>query len=102
MLPFEETFGIPAGHSLREVRSAPCRRPAGRCWEWEHEEYDARGALVAVYECRVPSDVPPAAARAGMAFVKYSPWGWVLYRSDGKPPPPPQRASSTPAKLQAV
>jgi hypothetical protein len=48
---FEEAFGVPAGHTLREVASAPLPRPgmAGG-WRWEHEEYDVRGALVAVYE----------------------------------------------------
>ena len=47
MPAFGEAFGVPAGHSLRLVRAAP---RGGEVWEWEHEEYDARGALVAVYE----------------------------------------------------
>lgn len=89
MAVFEKTFGVPAGHTLREVRSAPRapgRRAAG--WEWEHEEYDARGALIAVYESwTTRGAVPPGADDAGgiEGFVKYSPHGWVLRRS-GDPP----------------
>jgi hypothetical protein len=75
---FEEAFGVPAGHTLREVASAPLARPgvAGG-WRSEHEEYDARGALVAVYESW--------ASGHGCGFVKYSPHGWVLRRSDAPP-----------------
>jgi hypothetical protein len=86
---FEEAFGVPAGHTLREVDSAPLARPgmAGG-WRWEHEEYDARGALVAVYEswaCGGGGDAaPPRSGRRG-GFVKYSPHGWVLRRSDAPP-----------------
>jgi hypothetical protein len=85
---FEEAFGVPAGHTLREVASAPLARPgmAGG-WRWEHEEYDARGALVAVYEswsCGGGEAVPPRNGRRG-GVVKYSPHGWVLRRSDTPP-----------------
>ena len=51
MFAFEKAFGIPAGHTLRKVASSPLARPSMTGgWRWEHEEYDARGALVAVYE----------------------------------------------------
>jgi hypothetical protein len=79
MPAFEEAFGLPAGHTLRLVRTA--RR--GDVWEWEHEEYDGRGALVAVYESWSRGATSPAGGRgAGGGFVKYSPHGWVLRRSD--------------------
>lgn len=85
MATFEEAFGVPAGHTLREVRSAPRApgRPAAD-WEWEHEEYDTRGVLVAVYESwtargPVPSTADGAAGAEG--FVKHSPQGWPLRRS---------------------
>jgi hypothetical protein len=77
---FEDAFCVPAGHNLRLARSAS-RGHAGRgragaeARRWEHEEYDQDGRLVAVYE---------SWTRAGdggdgsLAFVKYSPYGWVL------------------------
>ena len=77
MSPFEDALGVPAGHSLRLVRAA---RRGGGVWEREHEEYDARGALVAVYDSWSRGAAPPAGGRGG--FVKYSPNGWVLRRSD--------------------
>ena len=79
MPAFEEAVGVPAGHSLRLVRAAP---RGGDAWEWEHEKYDARGALVAVYESWSRGATSPAGGRgAGGGFVKYSPYGWVLRRS---------------------
>ena len=89
MFAFEEAFGVPAGHTLREVASVPLARPgmAGG-WRWEHEEYDARGALVAVYESWARGGGGETAlSRSGDrgGFVKYSPHGWVLRRS-GSPP----------------
>ena len=80
MSAFEKAFGLPAGHSLVLVRTA--RR--GGVSEWEHEEHDARGALVAVYESWSPHGA--ASASGGQdgglgGFVKYSPSGWVLRRS---------------------
>ncbi len=53
MPAFEEAFGVPAGHSLRLVRAAP---RGGDVREWEHEEYDRDGRLVAVYES--PTSTP--------------------------------------------
>jgi hypothetical protein len=80
MPAFEEASGLPAGHTLRLVRTA--RR--GDVREWEHGEYDARGALAAVYESWSRGDASPAGGRgAGGGFVKYSPHGWVLRRSGG-------------------
>jgi hypothetical protein len=79
MSGFEEAFGVPAGHRLRQVhpasRAQAGHRQAGAeaRW-WEHEEYDRDGRLVAVYESwKRASD-----GGAGLAFVKYSPHGWVL------------------------
>ena len=80
MFAFEEAFGVPAGHTLREVASAPLARPgvAGG-WRWEHEEYDARGALVAVYESwacgggGVRSAVSPRAPRSAGAGTRPRP-----------------------------
>ena len=93
MSAFEEAFGLPAGHSLRLVRAAP----RGGTWEREHEEYDARGALVAVYESWSCGDASPAGGRGGGGFVKYSPHGWVLRRSKaevrpGRAPPGEEKA----------
>ena len=81
MSAFEEAFGVPAGHALRLVRAA---RRGGGMWEWEHEERDRDGRLVAVFESwSSRGDAPPAAGQDGDAggFVKYSPSGWVLRRS---------------------
>jgi hypothetical protein len=78
---FKEVFRVPAGHSLRLVRSAL----RGEVWEWEHEEHDARGAIVAVFESWSRHSAASAAeGRDGGpgGFVKYSPNGWVLRRSD--------------------
>jgi hypothetical protein len=81
MSAIEQGFGVPAGHSLRLVRTA--RRGSG-FWEWEHEERDDHGRLVAVFESWSRSDAPPAAGQDGGAggFVKYSLSGWVLRRSE--------------------
>ena len=80
MSAFEEAFGLPAGHSLGLVRTAP----RGEVREWEHEEQDARGALVAVYESWSRGAASPAGGQGGGlgGFVKYSHYGWVLRRSD--------------------
>jgi hypothetical protein len=82
---FEAAFGVPAGHTLRKVRLSS--RPHGRRrsgWEWEHEEYDAQGVLVAVYESWTRDSTPPDTDHASsiVGFVKYSPHGWVLRRAD--------------------
>lgn len=81
MSAIEEAFGVPAGHTLRLVRAA---RRGGETWEWEHEERDRDGRLVAVFESWSRGGAaPPAAGQDGGAggFVKYSPSGWVLRRS---------------------
>ena len=80
MSAFEEAFGLPAGHSLRLVHTAL----RGEVREWEHEEQDAPGALVAVYESWSRGAAPPEGSQGGAlgGFVKYSPNGWVLRRSD--------------------
>ncbi len=83
---FAESLPVPAGHALREVRRAP-RGAAGEV-EWEHEERDARGMLVAVHESRTRpggAGEPPAVV---LAWTKYSPAGWVLARAGWSAPPP--------------
>ncbi len=45
---FKATFGVPQEHTPREVRRGRRRRPLGEDEEWEHEERDALGLLVAV------------------------------------------------------
>ena len=80
MSAIEEAFGVPAGHTLRLVRAA---RRGGGMWEWEHEERDDHGRLVAVFESWSRGAASPAGAHSGgSGFVKYSPHGWVLRRSD--------------------
>jgi len=61
MPTFEKAFAVPAGHSLRLVRAAT----RGEAREWEHEDYDARGALVAVYESWSRGAASPAGEAAG-------------------------------------
>jgi hypothetical protein len=84
MTVFDDAFGVPAGHMLREVRSeATARGPSRQAWAWEYEEYDERGVLMAIYESWTSGPVPPDLAVAGRTWrwVKYSPYGWVLQRS---------------------
>ena len=84
MLAFEAVFGVPPEHSLRLVRAAP-RGGASEAREWEHEEYDSDGRLVAVYESWVRGD-------GDLAYVQYSPFGWMLSISGRSPRLPPRRA----------
>ena len=87
MSAIEEVFGVPAGHSLRLVRTAP-RGGRREVWDREHEEYDRDGRLVAVFESWSRGAAAPAGARSGgSGFVKYSPHGWVLRRSMADPRP---------------
>jgi hypothetical protein len=83
---FEQQFRIAAGHRLREVRRRRLTSPLRTSVEWEHEEYNANGILVAVYESWTRGDDLTL-----VSFVKYSPTGWVLLRS-GVPRPiwPPE------------
>ena len=85
MRMFEEAFGVPPEHMLREVRRAQRRRAAGEDDEWEHEERDGSGTLVAVYESWTRLDGDGRQILAG--FVKYSPSGWVLARCEGESRP---------------
>jgi hypothetical protein len=84
---FERCFGVPADHTLRrsDLPSVAGARLVLR--RWEHEEYDRDGNLVAVYESWTRDGDSPA-------FVKYSPFGWVLSISGQSPrfPPPKMRA----------
>jgi len=77
---FEKAFDLPAGHSLRLVRT----ELRGELQEWEHEEYGRDGRLVAVFESwsRRGAPSPAGALGGGSGFVKYSVNGWVLRRSD--------------------
>jgi hypothetical protein len=81
---FETSFGVPAGHVLLRVcsPSGADTRPVLR--RWEHEEYDRGGNLVAVYESW-------AQEGGDLAFVKYSPYGWVISVSGRSPRLPPLR-----------
>jgi hypothetical protein len=85
---FEEAFGIPIGHSLRLVRSV--RRSAeGDIWECEHEEHDAEGRLVAIYESWSRGAASPAGRDGGEdgqgGYVKYAPDGRLLCRWSAAP-----------------
>lgn len=85
---FDVAFGVPAGHTLREVRSSPrACGPDRDIWEWEHEEYNARGVLAAVYESWTRDAAPSGAGGPGaiLCWVKYSPYGWVLSRAGAMP-----------------
>lgn len=85
---FDAAFGIPAGHILREVRSSPRAWGLYRdIWEREHEEYNARGALAAVYESWTRGSAPFGTSGPGeiLCWVKYSPYGWVLSRAGAMP-----------------
>ncbi len=70
MLDFKLVFGVPREHSLRLARAAPCGG-ASEVREWEHEEYDRNGVLVAVYESWLRGN-------GDLAYIQYSPFGWVL------------------------
>jgi hypothetical protein len=88
---FKATFGVPAGHVLRQVNPAPHARASVGCGQWEHEEYDKDGNLVAVYESWSRGD-------GGLAFVKYSPHGWVLSISGRSPRFPPLKVRVRPVE----
>ncbi len=60
----EQAFGIAAEHSLRLVRAVR-RSGAPEVWEREHEEYDAAGRLVAVYESWSEGAASPAGREGG-------------------------------------
>ena len=81
MLAFREALGVSAEHVLRQVRPAPGAETGAAPGRWEHEEYDGDGRLVAVYESWLRDG-------GDIAFVKYSPHGWVLRRHDGARPIP--------------
>jgi hypothetical protein len=53
----------------------------------EHEEHDTDGRLVAIYESWLR-------AAGDLAFVKYSPNGWVLSVSGRSPRLPPLKRSA--------
>ena len=49
MRSFEQTFRIPPGHRLEQVKTRACGGVV-RGTYWDHEEYDATGRLVARYQ----------------------------------------------------
>jgi hypothetical protein len=81
---FDEVYGVPRGHVLRQVSSAPVAGARAGRSRWEHEEYDPQHGLVAVYESWLVEG-------GGLAFIKYSPHGWVLSISGRSPRLPPLR-----------
>jgi hypothetical protein len=86
---FNEVFDVAAGHVLRQVSSAPVAGARAGRPRWEHEEYDPRCGLVAVYESWLRED-------GSLAFVKYSPHGWVLSISGRCPRLPPIKVRGRP------
>jgi hypothetical protein len=86
---FGEVFDVAARHVLRQVSSAPFTGARMGCPRWEHEEYDPRCGLVAVYESWLRED-------GSLAFVKYSPHGWVLSVSGRCPRLPPLKVRARP------
>jgi hypothetical protein len=88
---FEVTFNVPTAHRLRLVRTLR-RAEDGEICEWEHEEYDASGKLVAVFESWPSGHSSPAGRQGGRrgrgGFVKYAPNGEILRRSEDAPLPP--------------
>ncbi len=65
---FEAVFHIPDQHQLRLVRSR-CRGGACSGVTWEHEEYDASGALVAEYESYTKTDPVRGKQSAWRKFI---------------------------------
>jgi hypothetical protein len=86
---FAEVFCIPMGHVLQQVSSASAMGVRLGCPRWEHEEYDPQRGLVAVYESWLRE-------HGDLAFVKYSPHGWVLSISGRCPRRPPLRVRARP------
>jgi hypothetical protein len=79
---FEAVFGIRSGHVLRLAGAR--QRVAGRVRQewWEHEEFDAEGRLIAVYESWAVSDAMTG-RRADGGFVEYSATGEFVRRRSG-------------------
>jgi len=75
---FEDIFGLSGGHVLR---LAGYRRSGERLRRerWEHEEYDAEGRLVAVYESWSVSDAA-SGQRVDGGFVQYAANGDLVCR----------------------
>jgi hypothetical protein len=75
MQSFEALYHVPIMHRLIPVRS---RSRGGRmpATYWEHEEYDARGRLIARYESYIESRPSEGEARSG--WRKYSAAGHLI------------------------
>ena len=84
MKSFEAIFGIPAEHRLELVRSR-VRGGLIRAEFWRHEEFDARGALVAGYESF--SEIDPTSGAVNSGWRRYAPDG-ALTHSDELPEAP--------------
>ena len=79
MKSFEATFGIPAEHQLVLVRSR-IRGGSARNESWEHEEFNARGALVARYQSFTELD--PATGRMQSGWYRYDADGFMIDRHE--------------------
>jgi hypothetical protein len=88
---FAVVFGVPTGHTLRQVGPAPGAGPDVGLGRREHEEYDGDGRLVAVYESW-------SRGHGGLSYVQYSPYGWVLSVSGRSPRLLPPRARVRPVE----
>jgi hypothetical protein len=95
MSGFEEAFGVPTGHGLRQVHPASCaqaghRQAGAEARRWEHEEYDRDDRLVAADETWTRA---VESGGGGVAFVRYSPYGRVLgvFGRSARLPTPPTR-----------
>ena len=82
MKSFEARFEIAAGHRLVLIRSR-IRGGSARGEFWEHEELDARGALVARYESF--TEVDPVTGAASSGWYRYDGDGFLIDRHDRIP-----------------
>jgi hypothetical protein len=84
MKSFETVYGIPPEHRLELVRSR-VRGGLIRAEYWRHEEFDARGTLVARYESFAELDPSSGAVNSG--WRRYDPDGLLTHRRDELPEP---------------
>jgi hypothetical protein len=78
MATFAEVFGVPAGHTLKEVR----RHLGNYDDDWKHEEHDSAGRLVARYESW--DHMPPREQRH-QGWRKYDAAGNLLEEHEDLP-----------------
>ena len=70
--PFEKAFGVPADHTLKQIRYKS-KGFLAMFESWTHEEYDAAGNLVARYESWHNTD--PKRGKTESGYVKYDSGG---------------------------